>query len=147
MLDLAPERAPESAPESARERTPGGCCGTASAALAAAGTPAARLEIGVEGMRCAGCMATVERAAAALPGVLSARVSLSQRRRGVAVAADGPSEDALIAAVEAAGFAARPLDRVALEALDRDEEGRALLLRLGVAGFAAMNVMLLSVAI
>ncbi|MEM9783296.1 MAG: heavy metal translocating P-type ATPase [Pseudomonadota bacterium] len=127
-----------------------GCCATPpdTAALAGALPAGARLEFSIDGMRCAACINTVERAARAVPGVAGARVNLSQRRLAV-VADDGGTldEDRVIAAVTAAGFPTRPVDTAALAALDRDDEGRALLIRLGVAGFAAMNVMLLSVAL
>ncbi|MEM6487886.1 MAG: heavy metal translocating P-type ATPase [Pseudomonadota bacterium] len=132
--------------------TRAGCCADGAVALAEAvdappGEPAVRLSLLVEGLRCGGCLATVERAAASVPGVLRARANLTERRLAVEVAKDGPDAEAVIAALAVAGYAARPLDRAALEALDRDAEGRGMLLRVGVAGFAAMNVMLLSVAI
>jgi Cu2+-exporting ATPase len=100
--------------------------------------------LSVPGMRCAGCMGKVERTLAALPGVAAARVNLGDKQ----VRVTGLSDDAapLIAALDAAGFEARELDRAAL-APTADPEGRALLTRIGVAGFGMMNVMILSVAV
>ncbi|MEM6972424.1 MAG: heavy metal translocating P-type ATPase [Pseudomonadota bacterium] len=138
------------AADAAAASAPGGCCSGAKGAVAAAGPlpTGDRLELGVDGMRCAACIAAVERAARAVPGIAGARVNLSQRRLAV-IAAEGAEIDqaAVIAAVSKAGYPAREVDKAALDALDRDEEGRALLVRLGVTGFAAMNVMLLSVAL
>ncbi len=45
------------------------------------------------------------------------------------------------------GFEAHELDNAALQATQSDRAGRELLMRLAVAGFASMNVMLLSVAV
>ena len=45
------------------------------------------------------------------------------------------------------GYEAHELDPTALSATATDRQGRELLMRLAVAGFAAMNVMLLSVAV
>lgn len=97
----------------------------------------------VPGMHCAGCMGKVERGLAALPGVGSARVNLTARQ--VNVRHDpGLAAPALIEALAGAGFAAQPRgDDIA----PPPSAARPLLAPLGVAGFAAMNVMLLSVSI
>ena len=94
-------------------------------------------------IHCAACIASVEDTLAALPGVRDARVNYGQRR--VAVAGAGLRADALIEALARAGHRARPLDADRLGG--PSAERRALILRIGVAGFAMMNVMLLSVAV
>ncbi|WP_373353373.1 heavy metal translocating P-type ATPase [Pseudoroseicyclus sp. CXY001] len=116
------------------------------ARAAAAPTPArADLVLHLPDIHCAACIASVERTLAAEPGVSAARVNLSLRR--VFVTAAGPEPEALtttlIAALAAAGHRAQRLDGAA----ERDAPGRDLLMRIGVAGFAMMNVMLLSVAV
>lgn len=97
----------------------------------------------VPGMHCAGCMAKVERGLGEVPGVVSARVNLTARQVGIVhdPALTAPS---LIAALERIGFAGQP--RVA-ELAPPPSAVKPLLPALAVAGFAAMNVMLLSVAI
>ena len=119
-------------------------------AVAARGPgPAAlrRFELALPSIHCAACISGVERALDATPGVAAARVNLTLRRVAV-TAEDAPATEArLIAALAARGFEARPLDSAALEAPRVDAEGRDLLARIGVAGFASMNVMLLSVAV
>ncbi len=75
-------------------------------AVEAAGysVPSAGTELIVEGMTCASCVGRVERALRAVPGVTDAVVNLATERanaRGTA------SAEALIAAVEAAGYGAR----------------------------------------
>ena len=49
--------------------------------------------------------------------------------------------------LERAGYEAHELDPGALSATQTDKAGRDLLMRLAVAGFASMNVMLLSVSV
>jgi heavy metal translocating P-type ATPase len=71
------------------------------------GVAAPPLTLMIEGMTCASCVARVERALAAVPGVTVAEVNLateSARVEGVA------SPAALIAAVKGAGYEARPRD-------------------------------------
>ena len=94
-------------------------------------------------IRCAACIASVETALAGAPGVRDARVNLS--RKQALVRGAGLDGGALIETLAAAGHRAERLDEARLAG--RNDEMRALLLRTGVAGFAMMNVMLLSVAV
>lgn len=88
----------------------------------------------------------VEAALQALPGVHSARVNLTQKR--VSIEADGHVTAAqLITLLEGQGQEAHELDPGLLSATETDRQGRDLLMRLGVAFFSMMNVMLLSVAV
>ena len=97
----------------------------------------------VENMHCGGCMRKVEAALTAVPGIASARANLSARRV-TAIGRDVATAD-LIDALARAGFKAAPLvDEAPDPALSTD---RDLLKRLGVAGFAAANIMLLSVSV
>ena len=102
-----------------------------------------RTVLAVPGMHCAGCMGKVERALTAMPGVATARVNLSARTATVVHSpeVDGP---ALVLELAAVGFEAQPRrDEIA----PRPSDARPLLAYLAVAGFAAMNVMLLSVSV
>jgi Cu2+-exporting ATPase len=94
-------------------------------------------------MHCGGCMAKVERALVAVPGVASARVNLTAKQvrveHGAAVLAAQ-----LITALEAVGFASQPRSADLTRA---PSAVRPLLAPLAVAGFACMNVMLLSVSV
>jgi Cu2+-exporting ATPase len=98
----------------------------------------------VEGLRCAGCIAKLEGALSAMPGVIAARVNFGAGRVTVEHL-DTPDENALCAAIDDLGFRAHVFAGE-VEA-SGDAESRSLLLALAVAGFAAMNIMLLSVAI
>jgi Cu2+-exporting ATPase len=123
-------------------------CAAAPAAERLAGTAAApaRIILSLPGVHCAGCISAVEAGLAGLPGVASARVNLTLKRVSVA-AAPGVAPATLIAALGRLGYEAHELDAGLLSATDTDRQGRDLLMRLGVAGFAMMNVMLLSVAV
>lgn len=97
----------------------------------------------VPGMHCAGCMGKVERAFGGLAGVHSARVNLTARQVRVEHEAQ-VREPELMAALAEAGFASQPR----VEDLSTPQSAvKPLLAPLAVAGFACMNVMLLSVSI
>lgn len=102
--------------------------------------------LSVPGIHCAGCMSKVERGLKAHPGVRDARVNLTLKRASVTAAPD-MTPDALIGTLEKLGYEAHELDPDSIALTQTDRAGRELLMRLGVAGFAAMNVMLLSIAV
>lgn len=115
-------------------------------AAMAAGMQGARLVFSLPTAHCAACISTVEQAVQAVPGVRSARVNLTLRR----VSVDAEPEvtaDRLIGAMAGVGYEAHELDPGLLSATETDRQGRDLLMRLGVAFFSMMNVMLLSVAV
>ncbi|WP_298293540.1 heavy metal translocating P-type ATPase [uncultured Litoreibacter sp.] len=95
-------------------------------------------------IHCAACIGAVERALAKVSGVVHARVNLSLKR--VAILADGVSVEEIVGILDQIGYEAHPLDPALIETR-QDDLGRALLIRLAVAGFAMMNVMLFSVAV
>nr|MBP6736718.1 heavy metal translocating P-type ATPase [Paracoccaceae bacterium] len=106
----------------------------------------ARLMFSLPAVHCAACISTVENAVQALPGVQSARVNLTLRRVSVEADADVTAPD-LIRVLNGVGYEAHELDPGLLSATETDKQGRDLLMRLGVAFFSMMNVMLLSVAV
>ncbi|MCG6901840.1 MAG: cadmium-translocating P-type ATPase [Rhodobacter sp.] len=120
-------------------------CVAAPIALTAAGPAvAANIWLSLPTIHCAACIGKVERALLDLPGVTHARVNLSLKR--VAISATALAPETAIATLHSVGYEAHLLDRDALTDVG-DQAGRNLLMRLAVAGFAMMNVMLLSVAI
>ena len=117
----------------------------AAEALAEADLPG-QLALSLPTIHCAACIANVERALQAVPTVRDARVNLTLKR--VTIEADpGVEATDLIPVLERAGYEAHELDAGMLRATATDKAGRDLLMRLAVAGFAAMNVMLLSIAV
>ncbi len=124
-------------------------CATAPAARAIGergGAGDTRLHLSLPGIHCAGCISGVERTLLAEPGVADARVNLTQKRAIVRVE-NTVTAEALTDALLRAGYEAHELDPGALAATAGDQALRDLVMRLGVAGFAMMNVMLLSVAV
>ncbi|NNU78964.1 cadmium-translocating P-type ATPase [Halovulum dunhuangense] len=105
------------------------------------------LDYSVPSVHCAACIGTVERGLARLPGVVAARVNLTLKRVTVRVRDVGGIEQAVQDRLAALGHPGDLLDADTLGRAAGDPVGRALMLRLGVSGFAAMNVMLLSVSV
>jgi Cu2+-exporting ATPase len=109
-----------------------------------AGVPAERTLFAVPGVHCAGCIAKIEKGLAGLPGIVSARVNFTARQLNVEHLPE-LELPALQDAIAALGFEAQPLAEAQPEAAR--SESRALLRATAVAGFAAMNIMLLSVSV
>ncbi|MEZ5787698.1 MAG: heavy metal translocating P-type ATPase [Xanthobacteraceae bacterium] len=106
----------------------------------------ARMNLAVEGMTCAACMMRVEGGLTALPNVTRARVNLTNGRVAVEWQDGGLDPAAIVAKVNALGYKAYPFDTRRVENAEQDE-ARFLLRCLGVAAFASMNIMLLSVSV
>src|SRR5690348_17028518 len=106
----------------------------------------AHLDLAVEGVSCAGCMAKIERGLSAIPDVTRARVNLTDRRLAVEWKKGAVDPAALIDRLAELGYRAYPFEPVRAEIVEA-EQSRFLLRRLGVAAFAAMNVMMLSVPV
>ncbi|MFZ4690109.1 MAG: heavy metal translocating P-type ATPase, partial [Polymorphobacter sp.] len=98
----------------------------------------------VPGMRCAGCISKLETGLAAVPGIVAARVNFTAKR--VAITHDPRlSLPDLQAALAGLGFESQPLGDAL--PLPNGNDSPDLLRAMAVAGFAAMNVMLLSVSV
>lgn len=69
--------------------------------------PVERIQLGIEGMTCASCVARVERALRQVPGVVSASVNLASEQAAVEAIAGVATRHALTAAVTDAGYAVR----------------------------------------
>jgi Cu+-exporting ATPase len=99
-------------------------------ALDAAGFPAEpeNIRLTVEGMSCASCVGRVERALDAVPGVVSASVNLATSEARVSVLTGADGRRAVLEALDAAGYPARP-DTGATDRHDAVAEDIALLRR------------------
>lgn len=103
-----------------------------------------RSEFAVPGLHCASCIARLETGLGKTPGVSAARVNFSAKR--VSIDHDAAlTPPGLKDAIARIGFDAEMLADPGVDA--GLEENRRLVRALAVAGFAAMNVMLLSVSI
>jgi Cu2+-exporting ATPase len=106
----------------------------------------ANIMLSLPAAHCAACISTVESALMGQAGVKAARLNLTQRR--VLIETEAAVEPAsLIAALSRAGYEAYELDAGMLSSTETDRVTRDLAMRLGVAFFSMMNVMLLSVAV
>src|SRR5579872_1845814 len=104
------------------------------------------LDLAVEGIRCAGCMAKIERNLSKIPEVTSARVNLTDRRLALEWKAGSVDPAMFVDRLAELGYKAYPFERAGAEAQETERAG-SLLRRLGVAAFAAMNVMMLSIPV
>ena len=104
------------------------------------------LTVAVDGLQCGACVWLIESVLAREPGVLQGRVNMTTRRLKLVWRGAAERADALVGAIENLGYRLVPFDAAALAAA-RDDKGRALLRALAVAGFAAGNVMLMSIGI
>ena len=115
----------------------------------------------VPGIHCVGCIGKLERSLPLNPAISAARVNFTTKSVGVRHTATTEAPD-LVEAFAALGFEAWPLDSASLgtslgaspsASLDErlgeaaSENSRDLLKAMAVAGFAMMNIMLLSVSV
>lgn len=100
-------------------------------------------QLSVPSAHCGGCIAAIENALMRLDGVVLARLNLSTRRATVKWRSGG-SVPPFISALSEAGFEATLFSNVDAET---DPEKERLVRATAVAGFGAMNIMLLSVSI
>jgi Cu2+-exporting ATPase len=114
--------------------------------LKSAGTDLLHLDLAVEGINCAGCMAKIERNLAKIPDVTSARVNLTDRRLALEWKAGALDPALFVARLAELGYKAYPFERQGAETAEA-ARASSLLRRLGVAAFAALNVMMLSVPV
>ncbi|MBR0822723.1 cation-translocating P-type ATPase [Bradyrhizobium liaoningense] len=112
----------------------------------AAGEGIKHIDLAVEGVHCAGCMAKIERGLSAIPDVTLARVNLTDRRVALEWRQGTLDPARFIDRLEELGYKAYPYETESAEATEV-AESRFLLRCLGVAAFATMNVMMLSIPV
>ena len=104
------------------------------------------LHLMVGGLHCAACVWLIENVLMRCKGVVSARLNMTTRRLVISWRKDEVSADDLVSKISALGYRLAPYDPAKLE--QESTERQNLLLRaMAVAGFAAGNVMLLSVSV
>ncbi len=104
------------------------------------------MDLAVEGVGCAGCIRKIENGLKELPGVTEARLNFTNRRLAVGWRDKALDASEVIDAIDRIGYRAHPFEAGRAES-DEARQARWLMRCLAVAGFAAMNVMLLSVAV
>lgn len=141
------------------------CAGPVAAGIAQATTSAARIALreelqngasklangreaytlSVPSIHCGNCVSAIERKLAGEPGVSSARVNLTMRRVSVTIDPARISPLQVVDILEGLGYPAFALS--AEQTVGQDPQLKRLLRALAVSGFAAANIMLLSVAV
>jgi Cu2+-exporting ATPase len=130
--------------------TPGGDLGFAQAnsdgelllASRVVGEGLRQTDLSVPTIHCGGCIQAIEHALGRLPEVAAVRVNLSTRRATVRWRGETPPP--LIPTLEAIGYAAHVTD---IGAPETDKVLKGLARALAIAGFAAGNIMMLSMAV
>ncbi len=103
-------------------------------------------ELLLEGVHCAACVWLIERLPRVCPGVIESRANIRTRSAVVRYAPDRVPLSRVAQALDKLGYAAHPA-RGAGAREARRKEDRKFLIRVGVAGAIAGNVMLLAIAL
>jgi P-type Cu2+ transporter len=103
------------------------------------------VELLLEGVHCSACVWLVERVGRVVPGVTSSRLDLSRNVVALTWNAERTQLSQIARALESLGYAPHPLGEPRVAGARTQD--RELLLRLGVAGAAAGNVMLMALAL
>jgi len=110
------------------------------------GSGLGHLDLAVEGVTCAACMFKIERGLSSLPDVTLARVNLTDRRLALEWKLGALDPVQFIDRLAELGYKAYPFEPVRAE-MAEVQQSRHLLRCLGVAAFATMNVMMLSIPV
>lgn len=105
-----------------------------------------RFDAAIEGMTCAACIGDIEKSLRDLPGLLSVRVNYTNRRLALEWRDDKFSLKTVFDRLILKGYQLHPFE-IAEQERQENETSRWLLRCLAIAGFAAMNIMLLSVGV
>ncbi|CAK0776393.1 Nitrogen fixation protein FixI [Azospirillaceae bacterium] len=104
------------------------------------------LHLMVEGIQCGACVWLIETVLARQEGVVYARLNMTTRRLTLRWRAEATNSGELIRRIAQLGYRLKPFNPKLLNQADRRHE-RELVRAMAVAGFAAGNVMLMSVAV
>lgn len=106
-----------------------------------------RMSLAVSGVHCASCIQLIENTLNAQDDVLDARVNMSTERLNLQWQGKPERADALAKLVTDLGYGLKPLNDNKLKKEEGNAEEKALLWRIAIAGFAAGNLMLISVGL
>lgn len=105
-----------------------------------------RYAISVPGIHCGACIAAIEGSLEGKEGIVSSRVNLTLKRLNLEVNESADLAD-ILQTIEDLGFEVCPIDMGDLSDLENERQSTQLLKAMAVAGFATMNIMLLSVSV
>jgi P-type Cu2+ transporter len=115
--------------------------------ISLAGPGLKRIEFIVPQANCAACMPDIEGRIGRIAGVSTVRVNLTGRRVVVTWRENEANPQDFVDTLSAMGYQARPFDPRETGILNDDKESATLLRALAISGFAAGNIMLLSVSV
>ncbi|MDO8312423.1 MAG: cation transporter, partial [Sideroxyarcus sp.] len=101
-------------------------------------------DFAIPGMRCAGCISKLESGLVLRPGIVNARVNFTAKRVSVTHLPEMTMPQ-LLEAISGIGFEAVAISESSGD--NDNHEAKRLLKAMAVAGFAMMNIMLLSVSV
>ncbi len=104
------------------------------------------VDLYLEGIHCSACVWLVERIPRTMPGVLRAEVNLTRSRATVTWDPSAVTLSAIARWLDTLGYPPHPFRGVRAETIRRRED-REMIVRIGVAGALAANVMLLALAL
>ena len=104
------------------------------------------LILAVTGAKCGGCLAKIEKNISALEGVEHVRMNLTTGRLVVDWTRQDFDADSILNTLSALGYPSKPFDPDQMDQ-SRLKREKGLLAAMAVAGFAAANIMLLSVSV
>ena len=104
------------------------------------------VQLAVEGVTCGACIQRIESAVRKLPGIVDARLNFTDRRLNVTWRDGALQPTRVFAELVRLGYRGHPFQPLKAEEQEITET-RFLMRCLAVAGFAAMNIMLLSVSV
>lgn len=104
-----------------------------------------RVELFLEGVHCASCVWLVERVPLLLPGVARAELNIGRSLAAIEWDANAVALSQVARALESLGYPPHPYLGVRRDEVRRKED-RAAIIRIGVAGAIAINVMLAALA-
>ena len=106
----------------------------------------ASMDVVVDGIHCGGCIGRIERSLKSVPGLADARLNFTNRRLTLTWTGSDFDPNEAIRMLEQMGYQANPFRQQSGEE-DEARQSKLLLRCLAVSGFAAMNIMLLSVSV
>jgi P-type Cu2+ transporter len=104
------------------------------------------LNLMVDGIQCGACVWLIESVLAAQEGVVQGRVNMTTRRLRLKWQERSANIEDVLASIERLGYRLAPYDPASVKAAN-DRTAQTLMKALAVAGFAAGNLMLLSIGI
>src|SRR5258708_5617658 len=110
------------------------------------GSGLSHIDLAVEGVNCAGCISKIERGLSAIPDVTLARVNLTDRRVALEWKQGTLDPARFIDRLAELGYKAYPFEKASAETTEA-EQSRFLLRCLGVAPFAPMHGLVLSIPV